>query len=170
MDCPTGLGYDVPRSIEAVGDIRILIISGYVNKLEIRLPLTQGRDEVAPELGGLPGKEEEAEEPHDDGVDGLVGELGVDAADLGEVGGFRCPHGCRAEAKQNAGRHQGVEFRIELGADVRSVAQHGHAQGPFHGQPLDDEGGHEDAGEHQGRVYSRQGHGAQAVTCVYGRL
>lgn len=91
-----------------------------------RCSLTERGDEVAPELGGLPSQEEEPEEPHNDGVHRLVGELRVNTTDLSEIGGLRRPHRSGPESQKNTGWYQGIEFRIELGADVGSVAQHGH--------------------------------------------
>lgn len=122
--------------------------------------LTQRRYEVSPELSRLPSQEEESEEPHDDGVHRLVGELGVDAAHLGEVGRLGGPHGSRPQAEKNACRDERVEAWIELRADVRRVAHHGEAQSPLDGQPFDDERRHEDTGEYEGRVDGGQRHGA----------
>jgi len=127
---------------------------------------TQRRDEIAPKLGGLPSQEEEPEEPDDDTVHLLVGELGVHGPGLREVRGLGRPHGRGAQAHEHAGRHQRVEPRVELGADVRYVAQHGQAQRPLDGQPLDEERGHEYAAEHQRRVDGGQRHGAQALARV----
>jgi len=96
----------------------------------------------------------------------LVRELGVYGAGLREVRRFRGPHGRGAQAHKHAGGHKRVEPRIELGTDVRYVAQHGQAQRPLDGQPLDEERGHEYAAEHQRRVNGGQGHGAQALAGV----
>jgi len=127
---------------------------------------TQRRDEVAPKLGGLPCQEEESEESDDDTVHLLVGELGVHGPSLREVCGLGGPHGRGAQAHEHAGWHQRVEPRVELGADVRYVAQHGQAQRPLDGQPLDEERGHEYAAEHQRRIDGGQGHGAQAFAGI----
>jgi len=128
--------------------------------------LTQGRDEISPELGRLPGQEEKPEEPDDNAVDRLVGDLRVHGADLGQVRGLGGPHGRGAQADQHAGRDQRVEPRVELRADVRYVAQHGQAQRPLDGEPLDEERGHEYAAEHERGVDGGQGHGAQALARV----
>jgi len=96
----------------------------------------------------------------------LVCELGVHSPGLREVRGLRGPHGRCAQAHEHSGRHQRVEPRIELGTDVRYVAQHGQAKGPLDGEPLDEERRHEYAAEHQGRVDGGQGHGAQALAGV----
>lgn len=109
--------------------------------------LTEGRDQVAPELRGLPGEEEEAEEPDDNAVHGLVCELGVDPGHLGEIGSFGRPHGRGAQTQQHSCGDEGVEPRVELGGDVGSVAQQREAQRPLDREPLDEEGGHEDAGD-----------------------
>lgn len=132
--------------------------------------LTEGRDEVAPELGGLPGEEEESEEADDDAVHRLVGEFGVDAGDLGEVGGFGGPHGRGAETQQYAGGHEGVEARVELRGDVRGVAEQGETQRPLDSEPFDEERGHEDAGDDERRVDGGQGDRAETLLGVDGAL
>lgn len=69
----------------------------------------QTGNEIAPKFGRLPGEEEEAEESHDNRVDRLIGDLGVDLPDLGEIRGLGRPHGSGAQTEQDTGRHQCVE-------------------------------------------------------------
>lgn len=73
--------------------------------------LTQAGDEIAPELSGLPGEEEEAKEAHYDGIDSLFGYLSIHLPNLCQIRRLGCPHWRRAQTHQDASRHQGVEAR-----------------------------------------------------------
>jgi len=132
--------------------------------------LTQAGDEIAPELSGLPGQEEEAEEPHDNGIHCLFRDLGIHLSHLRQIGGFGCPHGCSAHTHQDAGGHQGVESREELEGDVGGIAEHAADQGPLDRQFPDDQRGQEDAGDHQGGIDRTQRDCAQTILSVYGGL
>jgi len=90
----------------------------------------------------LPRQEEEAEEPYDDSINRLIGDLGVNPANLREICSLGGPHGRGAETKEYAGRYQGIEFRIELRADVWCVAEHRYTEGPLDGEPFDEESGY----------------------------
>lgn len=54
--------------------------------------LTQTRDQISPQLGRLPGQEEEAEEPHNYRIHSLFGYFRINLTDLCQIGGLRCPH------------------------------------------------------------------------------
>lgn len=79
----------------------------------------QAGDEVSPQLGGLPGEEEEAEEAHNDRLHRLIRDLGVHLSQLRQIRGLTRPHRGGAETEQNTGRDQRVESREELGSCIK---------------------------------------------------
>lgn len=95
------------------------------------MKLTQTGDEIAPELSGLPGQEEEAKESHYNGIHRLFRDLGIHLSNLRQIGGLGRPHGCGAHTHKDTGGHQRVESREELECDVWCVAEHAAHQCPF---------------------------------------
>lgn len=124
---------------------------------------TQAGDEIAPELGGLPGQEEEAKEAHYNGVHRLFRYLGIHLPHLRQVGGLGRPHGRSTHTHKDTGGDQSVEAGEELEGNVGGIAEHTADQGPLDGQLPDDQCGQEDAGHHQGGVDGAQGYCSQAI-------
>ena len=112
----------------------------------------RGADNVPDDGVALEEEEEDGEElDHDElGSDPL--QLGHLVGHLVEVGALGAPHGGRAQAKNEGGGDERVELGVELGRHVGGVAEDADHQGPLHLQVLDQDGGHEHAGEDQGDV------------------
>ena len=82
---------------------------------------------------------------------------------LREIGTLCAPHGRRAHPQDDGTRDEGVELGGDHGAEVGGVAEHAEDHGPLDGEDLDDVGGQEHAGQHQGGVDHAQRPGAQTV-------
>lgn len=132
--------------------------------------LTQAGDEIAPELSGLPGQEEEAKEAHYDGIDSLFGYLSIHLPNLCQIRRLGCPHWRRAQTHQDASRHQGVEARKQLEGNVRHIAEHAANERPFNRQLANDQRRQEDARDNQRRIDGAQRYCAQTVLSIHRRL
>ena len=82
---------------------------------------------------------------------------------LCEVGTLGRPHGCSTKTKYKGGGEEGVELGVELGGDVGGVTEDADHQRPLHLEPLDQQGGHEHAGQDQAGVHRSVGPGPQVV-------
>ena len=83
--------------------------------------------------------------------------------DLSEVGALGRPEGGRPHPQDEGGGQEGVERGVELGRDVGGVAEDAHHQGPLHLQLLDEDAGHEAAGEDEAGVDCGVGPGPQVI-------
>ena len=89
---------------------------------------------------------------------------------LVEVGALGGPHGRGAQAEDEGCGDEGVELGVELGRHVGRVAEDAHHQRPLHLEVLDEDAGHEHAGQDEADVDRGGGPGAQVVHHVDGAL
>ena len=90
--------------------------------------------------------------------------------DLVQVGALGGPHGGGSQAEYEGSGDEGVELGVELSGHVGRVAEDADHQGPLDLEPLDEDAGHEHAGEDQAHVHRSGGPGAQVVDRVDGAL
>ena len=84
-------------------------------------------------------------------------------SDLSEVSALGRPHGSSSHSQDESCGKQGVELRVELGGNVGGVAEDADYQRPLHLQHLDQDAGHEHAGEDQAGIHSCIGPGSKIV-------
>ena len=89
---------------------------------------------------------------------------------LVEIGALGGPHGRGAQAEDEGCGDEGVELGVELGRHVGRVAEDAHHQRPLHLEVLDEDAGHEHAGQDEADVDRGGGPGAQVVHHVDGAL
>ena len=91
-------------------------------------------------------------------------------SDLVEVGALGRPQRSSSKTQDQSSGDESVELGVELRRHVGGVAEHAHHQGPLHLQVLDEDGGHEHAGEDEAGVHRSAGPGAQVGSLVDGGL
>ena len=73
------------------------------------------------------------------------------------------PHGSSSQTQDQSSGYQSVELRVELSCHVGGVAEDTEDQGPLHLEVLDQDAGHEHAGENQTDIHCCQGPGTKIV-------